>query len=80
VDITAHIELKLQMMACHKSQLPPKPVPGDTLDRMRGIELGTDCAATFPPRLPPGFRPRRQAADLTLEGRFPRSFFVRFSI
>ncbi len=53
VDITEHIELKLQMMACHKSQLPPKPVPGDTLDRMRlrsrmrGIEAGAEYAEAF---------------------------------
>lgn len=53
VDISDQIEIKLQMLRCHVSQLPPKPKTGDMIDlarqqsRTRGIESGVTYAEAF---------------------------------
>ena len=53
-DITDSIDLKLDMLRCHKSQLPhDTPQPGDMIDlatqqsRTRGLEIGTTYAEAF---------------------------------
>ena len=59
VDVTAHMDLKAEALACHRSQLGPGgPAPGDMIDlektraRYRGIEAGVQYAEAF--RFVPG--------------------------
>lgn len=54
IEVTDHLDLKLEMLACHKSQLAPEgPQEGDMIDlarvqsRHRGIEAGVKYAEAF---------------------------------
>ncbi len=52
VDISEYLGLKLDALACHRSQLRPSPDPGslanlERLARLRGAEIAVDAAEAF---------------------------------